>query len=778
MDRVVIAHTPLGSALLFKKLTGVEQLSDCYKFDVEMLSTDNSIDLQSLLGEQITMELRPNPTTQRFLSGIITRMEFIGHEKHLEAYFVYRATVRPHLWNLTQTYGFRIWQQKTARAILTEVFQEYDIVIDDQLEGDFRNWDYCVQYQESLYDFVKRIMEHEGIYFYFRHEMGKETLVLCNSSTPHKPFGDYATIEYHQAGAGGYVNQECIDTWHTAATVSASLHSHDDYNYEQSNADLSATSQISQAKTPGNISRVEWPGRYPIQGDGTHYAQIRQQEQVARQLQTEGAGDAFGLAPGYTFALCLSPRAEDEGKPFLITQVAYHLEENSYTSNDEDVTKHRFCFSVVPASITWRPARSTAWPRTTGPQTAVVIKASDASKGDGEHVSTDQLGRVRVKFHWFKADDETKLYSCWMRVSSGWAGNQYGAYQIPRVGEEVVVDFINGDPHTPVVVGRVYNDLQPLPVSESGITEASESEISDGDNIVAESAAEWNYAKSGIWSRTLGSQDPNDGNFLSFDDTEGEQSLDLHGAKQINISAKEAIKIFSEKEGEDSIKMWSPGKIYIQSEDTLSTSAPTQRHSIRGSYYTVSGANFTTNGIGLTINGVNGTINLVSNFQYTTSEFSAKGIVFEYGQIKYTRNHAEFKKTTHEVKDLSTQIIRSSLVSFLNGGGGGYVGSDTEQQSVRNTLDRIRAKKQERRNARNNPNRQEEQGQELQEREPEPAPRQSQEQAREPTPRQSQEQQREPTPRQSEEQRRNSNDSNSSNDSADDEFFDAESGPA
>jgi len=505
MDRVVIAHTPLGSELLFKKMTGREQFSDCYQFDVDMLSTSNEINLQDLLGEQITLELRPNPETQRFLSGMITRMAFVGHEKHREEYYIYRATMRPHLWNLTQTQGFRIWQQKTAREILTDVFQDYAIPIDDQLEGNFRIWEYCVQYQESMYDFVKRLMEHEGIYFYFRHAMGQETLVLCNSSKSHQPFGCYETIEFHQTGAGGYVNQEAINSWQASASVSASLYSHDDYNYLQSNADLSATMQIADARSPANTKITEWPGRYPHQSEGNDYSQIRQQEYGARQQQIEGAGDAFGLAPGYTFTLCMAPRAADEGKTFLITRVDYHLEENSYASNDQDHNIHRFDFCVIPATVVWRPARVTPWPRTTGPQTAVVIKASDASKGDGDHISTDQYGRVRVKFRWFRAEDETRLHSCWLRVSSGWAGSQYGAYQIPRVGEEVVVNFINGDPHTPVVTGRVYNDLQTLPISEHLVTEASTSDIASGDSVTAESAAEWNYAKSGIWTRTLGS---------------------------------------------------------------------------------------------------------------------------------------------------------------------------------------------------------------------------------------------------------------------------------
>jgi len=684
MDRVVIAHTPLGSELLFKKLLGNEQLSDCYQLNVEMLSTSNAISLQDLLGQQLTLELRPNPFTQRFLSGIITCMEFVGHEAHREDYYLYRATVRPNLWNLTQTRGFRIWQNKTAEEILVEVFKDYNVIIDNQLEGEFRSWEYCVQYQESMYDFVKRLMEHEGIYFYFSHAMGQETLVLCNNPKSHKPFTHYDTIEFHQAGAGGYVNTEAINSWQASASVSASLHSHDDYNYLQSNADLSATKQVSQSGAPETNKFVEWPGRYPVQGDGSHYAQIRQQEHSAGQKQITGAGDAFGLAPGYTFSLCMAPRDEDEGQSFLITAVDYHLKENSYASNDEDRTLHRFSFSVVPATVTWRPARVTPWPRTAGPQTAMVIKADDATKGDGEHISTDTHGRVRVKFLWFKAADETQLHSCWLRVSSAWAGSQYGAYQIPRVGEEVVVDFINGDPHMPVVVGRVYNDLQTQPVSESSITESSTSEISDGDQVVAESASEWNYAKSGFWTRTIGSQDVNDGNFLTFDDTEGEQSVDLHSAKKMNISAKGAVKIFSEQTGEDAIKVWSPGQVYIQSADTLSTSAPTQKQAVRGTFYTVTGANFTTNGIVLTINGVNGAI--------TATEFSAKGFVMEYGQIKHTRNHSEFKKNNNEIKTVNFQLVFASLISILNGGGGGVGVQADADGALQNQLQKLKDK--------------------------------------------------------------------------------------
>ncbi|MGK3124205.1 type VI secretion system Vgr family protein [Candidatus Pantoea formicae] len=693
MDRVVVAHSPLSESLLFKSMVGHEALSCIYQYDVEFLCKDNSLSLSDLLGKPLTLELNPRPGVTRYLSGIITRMAFLGHEKHREEYYTFRAEVRPELWYLTQNSGFRIWQKQTVKQIIETVLNDAGIIFENKLTGTYREWEFCVQYQESTYAFLQRLMEHEGIYFYFEHALDKQTLILVDDPAIHTPFPGYDCIEYHQAAAGGYVNDESINIWQATAAISPSLYQHDDYNYLESNADLSANGQISQSHAQKVATQREWPGQYPQQGDGQNYVNVRQQELAARQLESDGVGDAFGLAPGYTFALTKAPRASDEGQSFLVTAVDYQLVENSYASNDEDFTRHCFQFRVVPATVNWRPARNTPWPRTSGPQTAVVVNAPDATKGDNSTVATDDYGRVRVKFLWFKAENEQDLYSCWLRVASGWAGSQQGYYQIPRVGEEVVVDFINGDPHMPVITGRVYNNLQTQPVGESLLTISSEGDIGDSDTITAEAAESWSWSKSGFWSRSIGNSDASNGNFISFDDLSGDESLDIHAQKDLNLSADNAIKIYAGKAGDGAMKMWSEGKFNIHSNEKLTMTAPNTTHSVRGTYYTVTGSNFTANAIGLTVNGVNGTVNVVSNVAASGTDFAFKGISMDYTYLKRSKTQVEYKADLQRFEQVPFYQIRVGLMSLQSGATGVLGDNSAIKTKIQNLKDKMEARK-------------------------------------------------------------------------------------
>ena len=668
MERVVIAHSSLGDSLLFKSMKGCEILSEWYEYTIDLLSKDNSINLNNMLGKTLALELKPRPDVTRYLSGIIARMEFVGHEKHIEEYYVYRVTLVPELWYLTQNKGFRIWQNKNVQEIVTSVLDEYGISYESALTASYRQWDYCVQYQETMYNFIQRMMQHEGIYFYFKHSVDKQTLVLADAPGAHKPFPGYDNIEYHQDGSGGYVNCESIDTWLSSASITPSLHQQDDYNYLESNADLSSTLKVSDSGALKTATQREWPGQYQTQGDGTNYIKIRQQEHVARQRESKGAGDAFGLAPGYTFKLSMAPRDSDNDQEFLITRVDYELIENSYASNDDDKTLHRFNFVVVPAKVQWRPARTAPWPRSAGPQTAVVVNAPDATKGDKTYVATDQYGRVRVKFLWYKPADEQELYSCWIRVSSGWAGTQLGNYQIPRVGEEVIVDFINGDPHMPVIVGRVYNNLQTQPVAKSKVTLAKESDPGKEDSITSVADSDWSWSKSGYWTRTVGSSDTTNGNHITFEDRAGEESLDIHAEKYLNISAKNGIRIYSAKQDDGAIDIWAPGSINIYSGNSINQTAKNLNEHHEGKRWGMYGASFTFTGIQFAINGVNGAMNLVSNLAYSTTDFAIKGVSMDYTYLKRSKTQVEWKSDIGRYEQVPFYNLRAGLYTVMNGG--------------------------------------------------------------------------------------------------------------
>lgn len=239
MDRLIIAHTPLPShQLLFRSLSGEEKLAGLFEFDVELLSPDNRLDLKALLGQKITLELRGNPLAPRYLNGNITRMTLSGREAGGNRYYIYRAVLRPTLWYLTQNRDFRIYQEKTVPDILTQVLGQYQVKIDNRLSYDYRIWGYCVQYQESDFDFISRLMEHEGIYYYFTHQQDGHTLVLADAPSAHQELAGYASIPYQLAEGGLVENKDSINSWSVSDAITPSLYSLDDYDFRKPRARL------------------------------------------------------------------------------------------------------------------------------------------------------------------------------------------------------------------------------------------------------------------------------------------------------------------------------------------------------------------------------------------------------------------------------------------------------------------------------------------------------------------------------------------------------------
>lgn len=233
------------------------------------------------------------------------------------------------------------------------------------------------------------------------------------------------------------------------------IYSLDDYDFRKPNAWMLQTRQNPVSPQPGQIDVYDWPGRFVEHGHGEFYARIRQGIWQVEQQKMSGTGTAMGLAPGYTFTLLNASYLSDGGE-YLVTAAQYNVEENRYASGHEGATKHQTDFTVIPAEVTFRASPRVAWPKTYGPQTAKVVAA-------GESIWTDKYGRIKVKFHWDRLAQGDETSSCWVRVSSTWVGQGFGGAQIPRVNDEVVVDFINGDPDRPIVTGRVYNEASMPP---------------------------------------------------------------------------------------------------------------------------------------------------------------------------------------------------------------------------------------------------------------------------------------------------------------------------
>ena len=506
-DRITVTPPAGAESLMFWKLNGTEVMSRSFALNVTMLSEDGNIDRRALLGKPLTIKVPTQSLQPRYFNGKITEVNLQSTELDGVRYAVYLLKIESDLWPLLRDRNQRIFQNQRVPDIIKTVLSEYGVKTEDKLTGDYRNWEYCVQYQESSYNFISRLMELEGIYFYFRHEADSHTMVLMDAAEHHEPFSGYEVIPYHATLSGGSTDKEGIGQWAISERVTPGLYSIDDYDFRKPNAWMFQARQNPASPSPGQIDYYEWPGRFVEHSHGEFYARIRQEEWQAEQQRIDANGTALGITPGYTFTLGNPPFA-GSSNDYLVVSAAYTLEENSYASGSASDTIHQIQFVVIPAATTFRSAQRTEWPRTHGPQTARVVGPQ------GESIWTDRYGRVKVKFHWDRHAKGDDTSSCWVRVSSAWAGQGFGGVQIPRVGDEVVIDFINGDPDRPIVTGRVYNEASMPPWELPG-----------------------DSTRMGFMTR---SKDGNKDNasYLFFEDKLGNESVDLHSERDMNVSVE------------------------------------------------------------------------------------------------------------------------------------------------------------------------------------------------------------------------------------------------
>ncbi|EKM5752732.1 type VI secretion system tip protein VgrG [Cronobacter sakazakii] len=490
--------------LLFWKLSGREALSEPFMFTLTLLGTDARADRSALLGQPVTVTIPTQALmTPRYLNGKVTRVAVSAVELSGTRYAAYELTVEPDLWPMQRDRNLRIFQGQTVPQIVKTLLGESRVNMEERLSGSYRVWEYCVQYQESSLDFISRLLELEGIAYHFRHEQDRHTLVLTDAPGQYEPFPGYETIPYHVTPSGGSTDEEGISQWALEDSVTPGIYSLDDYDFRKPNAWLFQARQNPLSPQPGSIDVYDWPGRFVEHGHGEFYARIRQERWQVEHRQTQGTATALGIAPGHTFVLRNAPFFGDNGE-YLTTIAHYRFEENRYASGPDSNTLHEIRFEVIPADVPYRPAQKTPWPRTYGPQTAKVVGPQ------GESIWTDKYGRVKVKFHWDRLGRGDDTSSSWVRVSSAWAGQGFGGVQIPRVGDEVVVDFINGDPDRPLITGRVYNEASMPPWALPAAA-----------------------TQMGFLSRSKDGS-PDNANALRFEDKAGEEQVWLHAEKNMD----------------------------------------------------------------------------------------------------------------------------------------------------------------------------------------------------------------------------------------------------
>jgi len=503
MQNVTEIITPLGAdVLLFHRMTAREELGRLSEFEIDLLSTRGDINLDEILAKNITIKMAlPNNKT-RYFNGYVARFTQAGMQGGLHRY---HATLRPWLWFLTRTANCRIFQNLTVPEIIQQVFAAHAPIAGFQsnLTVSYRKWEYCVQYRESDFNFVSRLMEQEGIYYYFKHAEGRHTLVLADGLAAHAPFEDYADIPFGAQVGALPADSEFISEWNCTREIQSGRYVIDDFNFKAPSTELLAQAEITRAHALSNLEIYDYPGEYSTVAEGARYARTRLESLQARYDLVHGVANARGLGAGYRFNLTGHARA-DQNREYLVLAAVHDLD-----SGDASGAIYRCSFTALNSRQTFRSQSITPKPSVNGPQTALVVGPA------GEEIYTDRYGRVKVQFHWDRAGARNERSSCWIRVSQPWAGKRWGMMTIPRVGQEVIVDFLEGDPDQPIITGRVYNAEQAPPY-----------------------ALPANQTQSGIKTHSSAAGGSANFNELRFEDEKGAEQVFMHAERNYDVVIK------------------------------------------------------------------------------------------------------------------------------------------------------------------------------------------------------------------------------------------------
>ncbi len=455
--RIAIS-TQLGKdALLLRGFIGSEGISRPFHFDLDLLSQNDSINFQDVIGTNVTLQIVTADGSQRYWDGFISRFSQGPQERHLTAY---HAEMVPWLWFLTQTADCRIFQNQKVPDIIQEVFTGlgyHDFEL--RLYGSYAPRDYCVQYRETSFNFVSRLMEEEGICYYFHHEDGKHTLILTDDPAGHQPCPNQPSASISFYGPGATYQEDLITEWHYHEEFRTGTWSQTDYNFETPSTSLAVT-----VNGRNSYEIYDYPGEYSVRSQGDDLARIRLQEQATPAAVSRGSSTCRNFVSGFQFTLENHYRS-DWNQSYLITALRHTATRGaSYEVGAAQGGEFTYsnAFECIPASAQYRPPRVTPHAFVQGCQTALVVGPA------GEEIYTDNYGRVKVQFYWDRLGKKNENSSCWVRVSHPWAGQGWGSLATPRIGQEVIVDFLEGNPDQPIIVGRVYNAGQMPPFGLPG----------------------------------------------------------------------------------------------------------------------------------------------------------------------------------------------------------------------------------------------------------------------------------------------------------------------
>lgn len=495
--------TSLGdNSLLLTQFEGEEPICGLFNYRLNLLSENDAINAREIIGKAVLFWIEHPDGQPRFFHGMVSRFEYIGKGDRLS---LYRAQVVPSLWFLSLNSDCRIFQKMTVKDIISEVLKRRGVTDFDLsgIRGSYPELEYCVQYNESDFAFVSRLMEGAGIHYYFQHSPDGHRMILGDSNSPFKPAKD-AEVGFADNLSERSLNNS-VWKWEHTYEFRPGKWAHKDFNFQIPLNDMLATAN-SKVRLPNNsaIEVYEYPGGFEVRDDGGSLAKVRMEAEEAHFDIVQGQSYCRSFSPGLTFKMKGHHSETESNREYVITAVRHRMDATGefVTGGTSTIEGYENEFTCVPSSVAYRPLRKTNLPRVYGTQTAMVVGPK------GEEIYTDEFGRVKVQFHWDREGKFDENSSCWLRVSQIHAGAGWGMMDLPRIGEEVIVSFLEGDPDRPLIVGRVYNGVNKVPF-----------------NLPAEKTRRGNTTKT---YKGAGH------NEMSMDDTPGKEQLRMNAQYDMN----------------------------------------------------------------------------------------------------------------------------------------------------------------------------------------------------------------------------------------------------
>ena len=502
-DRIGKLTTPLGdNVLVLSRFDGGEHLSEPFEFRIEAISEQQNVDFSGALGKGVTVMLKTADDKQRYFNGILCEARWSGQRADL---YVYQMILRPWFWLLSLTSDCKIFSQKSPKDIIKQVFSDRGFSdFRDETKSSYPTLEYCVQYRETDFDFTSRLMEQYGIYYFFEYADGVHTLVLADQKASHKPIPDLQTVAFLAVSEGGRRQLQHLEEWSRGRSVESGVFKLNDYDYNKPSANLLANSEKPGGYAHDSMEMYDYIGEYSDRSVGDKLAQVEAEAAQSLDDRRTGTGSALSLFPGGLVTLRDHPVGA-ENQEYIVVACSHFFHAQQYRSGGRGPSggpSYSGNFEFTPSSRQFRAELDTERPRISGYQSALVVGKQ------GEEIDVDEQGRITVQFYW----DRKKKASRRVRVAQFWAGKTRGAWFVPRIGDEVLIHYEEGDPDRPIVVGSVYN----------------------GDNkLVLDMPSDKN--KSGVLTKSTKNSDGY--NFLLFNDTAGSEVVKLRAQKDLMFRA-------------------------------------------------------------------------------------------------------------------------------------------------------------------------------------------------------------------------------------------------